>query len=104
MEDRQGQRAERFRINLPIVVSIGGSRREYRGVTKDISATGVFFYPDSWEPEATSIQFKMLMPSEVTGGETRRAVCSATVVRLEARSERKGVGVAARIEKITWSS
>jgi hypothetical protein len=105
MQGQQDRRAKpRFRVNLPIVVSISGSLSGHRGVTRDISASGVFFYPDSWQQETTSIQFKMLMPAEVTGDEVRRAVCSATVTRVEPKSGRTGIGVAARIDNIVWSA
>lgn len=90
----------RYRCQLPVVVSGGPNAAGRRGVTRDVSEIGIFFYADSWSADTSDFEFRTIMPPQVTRGESRRALCRATVVRVEQGPSK--IGVAARIEEIVW--
>lgn len=87
----------RYRCQLPVVVT---GAQGPRGVTRDVSEIGIFFYADFWRADIHNFEFRTIMPPEITHTESRRAKCRATVVRLEEGGKKIGVG--ARIEEIVW--
>lgn len=102
MAEQRHQRAKaRYRCQLPIVVS--GTPKAFgpRGVTRDVSEIGIFFYTDFWHADTSSFEFRTVMPPEITQSDSRRALCRATVVRIEEGTGTK-IGVAARIDQIVW--
>ncbi len=85
----------RFPMQLPVVIrSVPG---EIHGVTRDVSAAGVFFYTDDWRFGFSPIEFRMILPAQITGTESMRVVCKGTVVRVEESPQTK-TGVAATID------
>jgi hypothetical protein len=90
------RKKQRFPLKLPVVVSLEAS--EIRGVSRDVSSAGVFFYVDYWPPGVSSIEFKMILPREITQSENMRALCRGRVVRVEVGSEAEQTGVAATID------
>jgi PilZ domain len=97
MQQQERRAKQRFPVQVPIII-IGGPRGgEIQGVTRDVSANGVFFYPKQWRSGLSSIAFKMIFPAEITGTESTRVVCKGTVVRLE-EGPRARTGVAATID------
>jgi len=80
------ERASRVQSCLP--VSVNG----ITGVTRDISATGVFFEIDEKYSAGSKIQFELQLD---TPGGPLRLVCNGEVVRVVTKDGRSGV--AARI-------
>ena len=80
------ERASRVQSCLP--VSVNG----VAGVTRDISATGVFFEIDEKYSAGSKIQFELQLD---TPGGPLRLVCDGEVVRVVTKDGRSGV--AARI-------
>ena len=97
MQEHERREKQRFPVQLPIVITSPSTGSEIQGVTRDVSGKGVFFYPKSWPSGLSSIVFKMILPSEVTGTESTRVRCEGTVVRLELTAE-SSTGVAATID------
>ncbi len=98
------RRHHRFYVEIPVIIlgngaMLGGGK----GLTRDISGAGIFFYTDCPLPQGLKFQFRVLMPAEVTHGASGRATCSARVTRTEEYPERGGIGVAAIIENISWN-
>lgn len=91
----------RYPYQLPVVVSATPRNSSPRGLTRDVSETGVYFYPDNWKAHTNRFEFKIIMPAEITGTEGKRALCRATVVRVDEIAAAK-IGVAARIDEIVW--
>ncbi len=91
----------RFQCQVPVVVSATPKSAGPRGITRDISENGVFFYTDTWKHHARQFEFRIVMPAVITGTESRRALCRATVVRVEEATGPR-VGIAARIDEIVW--
>jgi hypothetical protein len=94
------RKKQRFPLELPVVVSLNRGS-EIRGVSRDVSSAGVFFYVDDWPLAASSIQFKMILPREITQSENMRAACIGRVVRVERGSETARTGIAATIDSYT---
>jgi hypothetical protein len=101
MSSRIERAKPRYSYQLPVVVSAMSKDGASRGLTRDISASGVYFYTDDWSGQTSQFDFKIIMPAEITGAERRRALCRAHVVRVEEGAGSK-VGVAAKIDEIVW--
>ena len=98
MQQQDRRAKQRFPVQLPIVITGAPTGGEIQGVTRDVSANGVFFYPKEWPSGLSSIAFKMIFPAEITGTESTRVACKGTVVRLEL-TRRTRTGVAATIDR-----
>lgn len=80
------QRTEiREHVVLPVNLSGGG-----RGLTRDVSASGLFIETDSEQEPGSMMDFEITLPSH---GIPLRLVAQAQVVRVEPRGNRYGVAV-----------
>lgn len=69
---------KRFPLTLP--VRLAGKD----GVTRNISAAGVFLYTDSQLQIGSEVEFELTLPAAATGGPSDIAVhCRGRVVRVE---------------------
>ena len=100
MQKRNRRTKQRFPLQLPVVITHVSTGGEIEGVTRDVSANGVFFYTKEWPSGYSAIAFGLIFPTEITGTEGTRVVCRGTVVRLELGPP---VGVAATIDSYTFS-
>jgi len=94
MLEHERRARQRFPNHLPIVINTRYGKM--RGVARDVSSGGVFFYVDDWPLPDPAIELTMLMPSEITFSESMPAVCQGRVVRVEAGTGR--LGIAATID------
>lgn len=94
----------RFLVQVPIVIlrspamPSGG-----KGLTRDVSEAGIFFHTESPLPQGLHFDFKVVMPSEITRSESKRATCRGRVVRVEESPDGRKIGIAAAVECVTWS-
>jgi len=79
LERRCGQR---FNIHVPVSVRLSGAQHESCGFTQDLSSQGTFFYTDFPLAAGEAIEVTLLMPSEITLGESMRVRCQGTVLRV----------------------
>ncbi len=83
----------RYRLQFPLVL-LDRNAGETKGITRDVSEFGVYFFTDSPLAVGQMVKFKMLRP---VNGTTARALCNGTVVRIESSnqpaSETRGVAV-----------
>ncbi len=103
MQDSADERRAnpRHRIELAVVVTGNTEREELHGITRDISAGGVFFYTDSWPAEVQKLELRVLLPPEVTETTMARAVCTGRVIRVEQTGLHGKTGVAAVIDRFS---
>lgn len=91
--------AFRFRLALPITVSgVPGLEGSVHGLTRDISAWGVYFTIDRRLEIGTRVNISILLPETVTD---RTRVCvlgKLQIVRIEQTDGSKSVGIAGRME------
>lgn len=69
------ERSPRVKVSFPMTVADGGT-----GVTKDISATGIYFEVDSKQEEGNVISFWVELD---TPGGKLKLVCEGEIVRVE---------------------
>jgi hypothetical protein len=95
MQEHQRRAKQRFPIQLPVVIK--NTPTEIHGVSRDVSAAGIFFYTTGDEvlKESEPIEFMMILP--LGTAESIHIVCVGTVVRLEEDEDAK-TGVAATID------
>lgn len=91
VKDHQGERTEE-RISCGLAVDLGTAT----GITRDISASGVFFETDATYPLSSSIQFRVELDTPTCN---RLVTCHGEIVRIEPRNKKVGVAV-----KITEAS
>ncbi len=86
----------RYRLQFPLMIT-GCHPGEGQGITRDVSEFGAYFYTDSPLAVGQVLEFKMLMS---VNGTTTRAVCNATVIRLDAAAAAGTNGVAVHMNRV----
>jgi hypothetical protein len=98
MRELERRARPRFSLQLPLVIEDSPTGAEFRSLTRDVSARGVFFYTHARCLQLSArITFSMILPAEITGSEQTRVLCEGKVIRLEEGAQ-TGTGVAATIE------
>jgi hypothetical protein len=92
VERRCGQR---FCLHVTVSLRLLGSQHESGGFTQDLSARGAYLFTDSPLAVGEKIEVTLLMPAQITLGESMRVRCRATVLRViqPATGTRLGVAV-----------
>ena len=91
VERRVGQR---FNLHLPLSIRVSGSQHEGCAFTQDLSARGSFFYTDFPLAVGEAVELTLLMPSEITLGESMPVRCRGSVLRVVQPSVGTKLGVA----------
>lgn len=91
IERRVGQR---FDFHVPVSVRLDGAQHEACGFTQDLSARGTFFYTDFPLGVGEAVELTLLMPAEITLGDSMRVRCHGTVLRVVQPSIGTRLGVA----------
>jgi hypothetical protein len=91
LERRCGQR---FHIHVPVSVRLSGAQHESCGFTQDLSSKGAFFFTDFPLAVGEAIEVTLLMPSEITLGESMRVRCQGSVLRVVQPAVGTKLGVA----------
>ena len=95
VERRAGQR---FSFQMPVSLCRPGGGAVAQGVTRDLSARGVFFDTDLNLSEGDAIELTLVMPSEITLAENMRVRCRGRVLRTSNSVSPDRLGVAVRLE------
>ncbi len=90
--------AQRFEYQVPVSVKVVGLEPEFHGLTRDLSARGVFFYTEARIDEGAALEVTLLMPAEITLAESMRVRCRGKVLRLIRQNDSNQVGVAVQLE------
>lgn len=88
----------RFDMQLPLEVESGGNSGSTMGITKDISAGGVYFFVSSEVVSGDTVEFVMTFPPEITLVKSLRVRCTSRVLRVEPENDKR-IGVAAQIQR-----
>lgn len=83
-EAKERRRAPRMAIGLPIELEHG------KGLTRDVSASGVYFETDTPLAVGAQVRFAMVLPY----GTAVRVQCAGEIVRVERHESRVGVAAA----------
>jgi hypothetical protein len=84
LERRVGQR---FSFLLPLSFRDVASGMPGLGFTQDVSSRGVFFFTDTAVREGAEIELTLVMPSEITLGESMHVRCRGHILRVVRRSD-----------------
>ena len=99
VERRVGQR---FELHIPVSMKLAGSQLEACGFTQDLSARGSFFFTDFPVAPGENVELTLLMPSEITLGESMRVRCPGTVLRVVQPSIGTKLGVAVHFARYEY--
>jgi hypothetical protein len=93
-------RAQRFEIRIPLRYRGNGDTHWRKGMTRNISCSGVLFQGEFWAGPSTSLEISLVLPKESTGASAAQVVCQATVTRSErCASNGGGAIIAIRISR-----
>jgi hypothetical protein len=90
--------SQRFDFQLPICVRIPGREAEGHGFTQDLSGRGAFFFTDMNLVEGDAVELTLVMPAEITFGESMRVRCRGRITRVNAIAVGGKYSVAAHFE------
>jgi hypothetical protein len=91
LERRCGQR---FSLHVPVSLRLCGSQHESGGFTQDLSARGSYLFTDFPLAVGETVEVTLLMPSQITLGESMRVRCRASVLRVMQPTTGTRLGVA----------
>ena len=94
--------AQRFDIHLPIFLRVPGNEREACGFSQDLSARGVLLYTDLPLSVGDAVELTLVMPSEITLGESMRVRCPGRVMRVLQPVAGNKFGVAVYLENYEY--
>ena len=105
MDISERRKAERFSVRQPVTVKYTrAGHYEFCGISRDVSASGIFLYMDSEIEEGAQVEVMLALPSKTS--EQIPVYVRGTVVRIERDSP---AGVAIAFEKLVilpepWST
>jgi hypothetical protein len=100
MPTSERRRQERTRVRVPVKVRPPhGTGPEHSAITRDLSSSGVFLFSETPLETGAKLELVIMLPGGIGLGPGGWTLCEASVVRVE-KSEGKGVGVAATLDRI----
>jgi hypothetical protein len=87
----------RFPLEMPVWLRLPGSDATVHAKTRDVSASGVFFYVNCEIREESEIEFTMTLPPELTRTAAIQVSCKGKVVRVQNDPGSGKIGIAASI-------
>lgn len=97
MVDASEQRTiRRFNIEIPVTVQVNDGET-IEGMTRDVSARGVFIRMDADLKEDSPLEFTLTLPAEITMTRSVQVQCTGRVLRV-ARQDDGPLGVVAMID------
>ncbi len=85
-------------MQLPLEIESGGGPGTIMGITRDVSAGGVYFFVNSNALQGDIVEFVMTFPPEITLVKSLRVRCTSRILRVDPETPR-GIGVAAQIQR-----
>ena len=97
------RRHHRFGLAIPVQVQPGkGAAPSISTITRDISATGIYFDFAGGIEQGSEMNFELVLPSQMTHGEPVHIRCHGKIVRVERPDAEGKIGVAATIESFDF--
>jgi hypothetical protein len=101
VERRCGQR---FDLHVPVSLKLASSQHESSGFTQVLSSRGAFVFTDFPLAQGEVVEITLVMPSEITLGESMRVRCQGTVLRVVQPSVGTMLGVAVHFSHYEYLS
>jgi len=80
-------RARRFAMQVPVRYRVSDGSEWRKGITENISYTGVLFRGEEFAPPDTPVEMSLALPREICGVHSAQVVCKGKVVRAEQPQE-----------------
>jgi hypothetical protein len=90
--------AQRFDLHVPTTVRVPATGQEAAGFTQDISGRGVFLFTDLALADNVTVELTLVMPAEITLGESMRVRCRGRVIRVIQLEAAGKMGAAVQLE------
>lgn len=74
--------AQRFSSQVPISLRVANEAKESRGLTQDVSASGVMLFTERRLDENAQVELIFVMPSEITFDVNSKVRCQGKVLRV----------------------
>lgn len=103
MSEVERRKALRFNMALPLSVIDDTAGLQVRGVTRDISSSGLSWFSTIELPVGATLTFDLKLPFEVTLADDLRAQCKGHVVRVEPNPDGRGFVISVRIDKFEFA-
>jgi hypothetical protein len=87
----------RFPLEMPVWLRLPGSDATVHAKTRDVSASGVFFFVNCEIRQDSDIEFTMTLPPELTRTAAIQVSCKGKVVRVQNDVATGRIGIAAAI-------
>jgi hypothetical protein len=87
----------RFPLEMPVWLKLPGTDATVHAKTRDVSASGVFFFVNCEIRAESEIEFTMTLPPELTRTAAIQVSCKGKVVRVQSDPATGRVGIAAAI-------
>ena len=97
---RERRSGQRLAAEVPVSIKAQPGTVEATGITRDLSAGGIFLYTDSPIVPGSELEMVLILPPELTHGAKQWVCCRTSVVRVEAGESGGDFGVAASIRSI----
>jgi hypothetical protein len=91
----------RLSMQIPVVLIFPETGLRFNGRTRDISASGVFFYAGAPVVEQQNVEILMTFSSDITSLPIQVS-CKARVMRVERESEAENTGIAIAIRQFNF--
>lgn len=79
----EARTGKRFPLELPIRVHRSDAAGDYKGITGNLSAAGVYIRGDETFEVGSPVEFEIVLPATSTGGKEAVLQCRGRVVRTD---------------------
>jgi hypothetical protein len=100
MPSPQQEKRNDPRKEVKVPAKVRTSQGDIKAETLNLSKSGIFLECASRVSEGTAVDIVMILPKEITGEAAKWVCCSATVKRVEDKTNSGRYGVAATVDKI----
>ena len=92
------ERARRLELQIVMCYRADGEGHRQRGLTRNISRSGVLFHDEGWSEPSTPLEMGLVTPKKIMGKWAGEVVCRGTVTRSERPgNDSRGAIIATRI-------
>jgi PilZ domain-containing protein len=102
MIEIERRKTRRFSMSLPVSLMDESGKGQIRGLTRDVSSSGVSLFSAIELPVGTIVTLNLDWPGEITLTAPVRARCKGHIVRLESQPDGRSFGVAVRLDKFEF--
>jgi hypothetical protein len=89
MRPEDKRKTARFEMRVPIMIAAEGIDQPVVGITRDLSASGLFFYGPAHLAHLPTVELVMTFPPEITLVKSLKVRCKTQILRVETSDSEK---------------